>query len=50
MPLASFKILSIEDTDPHLCYLAGNDIGMFLMDQIDIYSVIFDPLSPRALA
>ncbi|XP_071490158.1 BTB/POZ domain-containing protein KCTD3-like [Diadema antillarum] len=28
-PLASFKVLSIEDSDPHPCQQVGNDIGPF---------------------
>ncbi|XP_072023843.1 BTB/POZ domain-containing protein KCTD3-like isoform X2 [Amphiura filiformis] len=28
-PLASFKVLSLEDTDAHVSYAAGNDIGPF---------------------
>ena len=26
-PLASFKIMSLEDMDPHISYMAGNDFG-----------------------
>ncbi|KAK7104630.1 BTB/POZ domain-containing protein KCTD3-like [Littorina saxatilis] len=28
-PLASFKIMSLEDMDPHISYMAGNDFGPF---------------------
>ncbi|KAK7506943.1 hypothetical protein BaRGS_00001794, partial [Batillaria attramentaria] len=28
-PLASFKIMSLEDLDPHIGYMAGNDFGPF---------------------
>ncbi|XP_046371327.1 BTB/POZ domain-containing protein KCTD3-like [Haliotis cracherodii] len=28
-PLASFKIVSLEDLDPHISYSAGNDFGPF---------------------
>jgi hypothetical protein len=27
-PLASFKIMSLEDVHPHVSYTAGNDFGM----------------------
>lgn len=27
-PLASFKIMSLEDLDPYIGYMAGNDFGM----------------------
>lgn len=31
-PLASFKIMALEDLDPHISYSAGNDFGKLLKD------------------
>ena len=28
-PMASFKVVSLEEFDPHQCYVAGNDFGRF---------------------
>ena len=30
-PMASFKVVSLEEFDPHQCYVAGNDFGRFIV-------------------
>lgn len=39
MPLASFKVLALEASEPHPCYSKGNDIGKSMQQ------VMLKPLS-----
>ena len=48
-PMASFKVVSLEEFDPHQCYVAGNDFGRFhimpylLQSNIVLLSLSFQP-------